>query len=78
MSLTGKEIEELLRLTGLTREHEVGCDGCLTRIAEFTERQLSGKSVSDALEAIRHHLSICAECNEEYEALQQALKSLTD
>jgi len=78
MSLTGREIEKLLRLTALTREHEIDCDGCLTRIAEFAEQRLAGKSVSDALEAVQRHLSICAECNEEYEALQRALKSLAD
>ena len=76
MSLSREEIAELLRFIGLTRDEEVDCERCLALVAEFAERELAGRSVPAALEAVAHHLSICAECCEEYEALLEALKAL--
>ena len=76
MSLSKEEITGLLRLIGLTRDEEIDCQRCLARVAEFAERELAGRSVPAGLEAVAHHLSICAECCEEYEALLQALKAM--
>ena len=76
MSLSKEEITGLLRLIGLTRDEEIDCERCLARVAEFAARELAGRSVPAGLEAVAHHLSICAECCEEYEALLQALKAM--
>ena len=76
MALSKKEIDGLLRLVGLTRDQEINCEQCLARVAEFAEQQLAGKSVAAGLQAVEHHLSICAECRQEYETLQRALKEL--
>jgi hypothetical protein len=76
MSLSKEEIIELLRLVGLTRDEEIDCGRCLALVAEFAERELAGRSVPAGLEAVAHHLSICAECCEEYEALLRALKAM--
>jgi hypothetical protein len=76
MSRSREEIAELLRLIGLTRDDEIDCERCLALVAEFAERELAGRSISAGLEAVAHHLSICAECREEFEALLQALKAM--
>lgn len=76
MSLSKKEIAELMRLIGLTKDAEINCEQCLALVAEFAEQQLAGRSVPDGLKAVEQHLSVCAECREEYEALQQALEDL--
>jgi predicted anti-sigma-YlaC factor YlaD len=76
MSLSREEIAELLRLVGLTRDEEIDCERCLALVAEFAERELEGRSIPAGLEAVEHHLSICAECREEYEALLRALKAM--
>jgi hypothetical protein len=76
MSLSNEEIAELLRLIRLTRDEEINCERCLALVAEFAERELAGRSVLAGLEAVAHHLSICAECCEECEALLQALKPM--
>ena len=78
MSLSREEIAELLRQIGLTRDEEIDCERCLALVAEFAERELAGRSVEAGLEAVGHHLSICAECCEEYEALLQALKAMNE
>lgn len=76
MSLSKEELDRLTRLIGLTKESEINCEQCLALVSEFAEHRLEGKSVSEALKAVEHHLSVCSECREEYESLQEALKEL--
>jgi predicted anti-sigma-YlaC factor YlaD len=76
MSLSREEIAGLMRLIRLTKDDEIDCERCLTLVAEFAERELAGRSIPVGLEAVEHHLSLCAECREEYEALLRALKAM--
>ena len=78
MKLSRKEVDGLMRLIGLTKDEEINCEQCLSLIAEFAEHKLAGKSVTEGLDAVDQHLSICSECREEYEALKQALKNISD
>jgi hypothetical protein len=78
MSLSKEEINDLIRLVGLTKDDEIDCHGCLALVAEFAEKELVGRSVPAGLEAVAQHLSICTECCEEYEALLQALKAMDE
>lgn len=78
MALSKKEIDGLMRLIGLTQDEEVNCEECLSLVAEFAEQELTGKSIPEGLQAVEHHLLICAECHEEYQALQQALRWMND
>ena len=76
MSLSKEEINNLMRLVGLTKDDEIDCDRCLALVAEFAERELEGRSISVGSEAVEHHLSVCVECCEEYQALLRALKAM--
>jgi hypothetical protein len=76
MSLSKEEINDLMRLVARTKDDEIDCEGCLASVAEFAEQQLAGRSIPAGLEAVEHHLSVCPECHEEYEALLRALKSM--
>lgn len=76
MPLSRQELDELLRLVGQTRETEINCNQCLALVSEFAEQRLAGKGIADGLKAVEHHLSICLECREEYEALQRVLKGM--
>lgn len=76
MALSEKEIAGLMRLVGLTKDEEINCEQCLALVAEFAEQQLAGRSISEGLKAVEHHLDVCPECREEYESLQKALKDM--
>jgi hypothetical protein len=76
MLLSKEIIDGLLRLMGVTRDDEIGCERCLALVAEFAEREPAGRSVPAGLEAVAHHLSICEESCEEYDALLQALMAM--
>jgi hypothetical protein len=38
---------------------------------------LAGKSISDAMTLVQHHLDHCRDCKEEFEVLLKALRSIT-
>jgi hypothetical protein len=75
MSLSKQEIDNLMQLVGLTKDDEINCERCLELVAEFAERVIAGGSIPAGLEAVAQHLSVCAECREEFEALLRALKA---
>ena len=78
MLLTNEEIERLMKMLGLTRDDELDCDRCLNLVAEFAESKLAGKSFSAGAKLVEHHLSICNECREEFQALQVTLDKLNE
>ncbi|MCI0533670.1 MAG: hypothetical protein L0Z50_00430 [Verrucomicrobiales bacterium] len=73
--LTPKQIEAFVRMVGLTRDREFDCGECLRHVGEFAEQQLAGLPLSEALTCVEHHLSVCAECREEYQALIKILSA---
>jgi hypothetical protein len=74
MELNNDQIRNLLHLLSVTREHEMNCNEFLEKMGEFAERDIAGLPVDDMLQAVEHHLILCAECREEYESLLAALK----
>lgn len=78
MTLTNQQLDTLLNMLSLTQETEITCDQCHQKMAEFAERWLPGKSISEGMLAIEAHLEICGECRQEFEALKAALSSNVD
>lgn len=74
--LTLKQVEEILRQVNHTREHEFNCSECLQHVSELVERQMAGQALDDVLSRAEHHLAICPECREEYEALMKILHAI--
>jgi predicted anti-sigma-YlaC factor YlaD len=78
MGLNNDQIRNLLHLLTITREHELNCNEFLERMGEFAERDIAGLPIDDILRSVEHHLVMCAECREEYEALIAALKRMKE
>ena len=78
MALSDDQVRALVRALSITREQEIDCSECLDMVAEFAERELAGRPIPDAFETLRHHLTRCGECREEYEALLAALKRMQE
>jgi len=72
--LTSQQIKGLVTAIGNTREHEFNCAECQCNISEFTERQLAGLPIDEALARVEQHLTVCAECREEFLALEKILR----
>lgn len=57
-----------------TCEDELSCDEIFALVDEYAEVNLSGKDADKLMPLLRHHLDMCRECGEEYEALLRVLE----
>lgn len=74
MALSPEHIDKLLNTVLRVSPDGIDCDHCMGQLHAFVDRELQGKEIPEALDAVRKHLEICQECREEYEALLAALE----
>ena len=75
MALSDDQIRFLTDALNGTRERELDCDEFLVHLAAWSERVLNGEQLSSANDVVQHHLEICHECKEEFDALLEVLES---
>ncbi len=78
MALRPEQAKALLERVLGTRDQEMTCDACVADLAAFVEVQLTGRPLSDALQAVHAHLERCHDCADEYQVLRQALAALAE
>jgi len=75
----GKFSPELLRKLMVQLEHtqdvELTCDEVLALLDQFAEAYLRGEDVARLLPLVQHHLDMCGDCREEFEALVRILRA---
>jgi transcriptional regulator CtsR len=64
-----KMVEMILK----TQEVELSCDEVHEILDHYTEMALAGKDIAKLLPSVHHHLHMCPDCIEEYEALKRIL-----
>ena len=69
MSLSPKQREFLQKSLELTREEEMDCDTFVEHLATFVDGLLPG----ELDEVFDHHRQLCPECEEELQALAEAV-----
>ena len=57
-----------------TQDDELSCDEVFALVDEYAEASQRGENVGTLKPLIRHHLEMCRECDEEYQALVQVLE----
>jgi len=67
------QLQELVRLLGLTKDREIDCDALATRLAEIAEP--GGGLTGPTRDALDEHLRLCGDCQEELAAVRAALES---
>jgi len=68
-------IHRLLSRLAATREDELACDEVFALVGDYAEAYQRGEDVVHLKPLIRHHLDMCRECDEEYEALLRVLEA---
>lgn len=58
-----------------SRPDELTCDEWLDRVGGYAETTAAGEPPPPGSELVAHHLDICPECREEFEALVAALRA---
>ena len=74
MTLNSDQIRFLIQAVSKTTPDSLDCDGCQTKVAQFAETELAGKTLCESMTAVRNHMQNCPCCEDEYSALLEALK----
>lgn len=61
-----------------TRPEEYTCDECFEHVDQFAEMILAGKNAAEAMPLVQDHLDRCSNCREEFKALLDAIKAISD
>ncbi|WP_047495474.1 hypothetical protein [Terriglobus sp. TAA 43] len=77
MKLDERQLSDLLRTLTLTENAELNCEECLAAVAAYAESELAGKTPTEAFHQVQQHLKVCADCNEEYRALLEAIQGIS-
>ena len=67
-------VKDLMRRLQNTHEEELSCDEVFALVDEYAEANQRGEDVASLKPLIRHHLDMCRECDEEYQALLRVLE----
>ncbi len=78
MTLQRKDVMRLIKGALKTKPAEIGCYECLDEIHAFAEMTLVGKEIPEALRLVEEHIQLCGECRQEYNALLDALRGLSE
>ncbi len=76
--LSPETIAPLLRGLQMTLERELGCEEADALMEAFAEALASGASAETLEASFRHHISMCMDCREEFEALIRAVGAASD
>jgi hypothetical protein len=74
--LNVNRLKKLVRSIMATRHDELSCEVCFEELDHFVEMTLAGKDAAQAMPLVQHHLKLCHDCGEEFEALLEALRAL--
>lgn len=75
MSESDKMLKGLLKALDNTHANELDCQQVFEIIDVYAELSARGEYVSEALPMVKHHLEMCKDCMEEYEALMRVLEA---
>ena len=74
--LNPEKLKNLVRKIADTRDVELDCDRCFAEMNRFVDLLIEGKEPEEAVPLMQHHLELCGECHEEFEALLAAIKAI--
>lgn len=75
LELSDELVTSIMQRLVTTGEEELSCDEVFAMVDEYAEASQRGEDVASLKPLIRHHLEMCRECDEEYEALLRVLES---
>jgi hypothetical protein len=68
-------LQRLLRDTKETQDEEFCCGDVYALLDQYAEANIRGEEAERLMPLVKHHLKMCSECQEEYEALLKILEA---
>jgi hypothetical protein len=72
--LSDEYVTRIMHRLVVTDDEELSCDEVFAMVDEYAEANQRGEDVTSLKPLIRHHLDMCRECDEEYQALLRVLE----
>lgn len=69
------ELIKMLVQLESTQDVELTCDEVLALLDQYAEAYLRGEDVARWMPLVQHHLDMCADCHEEFDALVRILQA---
>lgn len=76
--IDANDLHRLLRWLDLTADEEIDCEEFLARAAGVVERLAPDRPLPKGAAAVLHHLRVCPECDEEFQAMLRVLRQEDD
>jgi len=70
-----EEFQKLLKMIANTKEVEFSCDDVYHLLDQYSEAVVQGKNAEELMPLVEHHIDICPDCREEFEALLRVLQA---
>lgn len=78
MAMTSDQAEKMLRMIEHTQDEELSCDEVFELLDVYAEMAARGEDVGELYPLVEHHLEMCPDCREEYEAVMRILEKRTE
>ena len=75
LKLTKDQLPIFMEMLHQTRSDELTCEEWLDRVGAYAEAMAAGLPAPPGTELVEHHLALCWECREEFDALLAALSA---
>lgn len=69
------EFKKLIQMIENTQEIEFSCDDVYQILDQYTETVYRGENAKELMPLVEHHIEICPDCREEFEALLRILQA---
>jgi hypothetical protein len=69
------EFQKLIQMVEKTQEIELPCDDVYQILDQYTELVYQGENAQELMPLVEHHIEICPDCREEFEALLRILQA---
>lgn len=69
------EFQKLIGMIEKTQEIELSCDEVYSLLDQYTEIVDRGENAHKLMPLVEHHIDICPDCREEFEALLRILQA---
>lgn len=69
------QVKALVMGLANTDAQELSCDEVYALLDRFAEMELQGEDAAALMPWVEHHLNMCPECREEYDALRKSMQA---
>ena len=70
-----EQFKKLIRMIENTQDIELSCDDVYQLLDQYTEVVAQGNDSKELMPLVEHHIDICPDCREEFEALLRILQA---